>query len=322
MRFFNLNIRHRGYEREYGNAASYWLDTREKAAIFFGDLSLEDIRSRNQSFLGKSEGWKKQQQTEILDFCETPRPICVSIDNGHVWIYELTHAPQMSDIPAPPIQLSDPQTVDYPKYRDIKLLRKETISKTPLVLASMKVNRWMSSGTFREIKERPDTAYIGNLAAIQSMINSWIQDFAVDPLDCISSLEFETLVAKIFEEHGCFVPAYKGGFLRDIDLIVQPQQYLEIAGQVFSGQGNNLGLQLKMQVNPELLTSGYVDFAIGLNSDSVLADFQNKGLKHAERCLGRGWVRKALSQSPATLSWIEKSLEWLPLQRRRCALTA
>lgn len=319
MQFFNLNIRHEGYQREYGSAAVYWLDRCKQAPIFFGDLTVNDVREKSNAFCGKEDCWKKEQQSQILDFCNSSSPVCVSIDEGWVWIYELTGKVRMCAERSPPIKGKDSEWSDIPKIRDIKLLKNKRISEVPLVLASMKANRWMSSGTFREIKQTTDTTNMGNLAAIQSVTNRWIDDFLVDPLDCISSLEFETLIAKIFEEHGCFVPAYKGGFLRDVDLIVEPTTDIYLADKKFSKTEGRLSLQLKMQVYPELLNGGTIQYAIGLNSDASIQDFRRRELNNANACLGRTWVRNALRQSPDSLAWLERLLKWLPPEKRRPA---
>lgn len=174
-------------------------------------------------------------------------------------------------------------------------------------------------GTFREIEPARGGAYLGNIAAIQSVIRHWQPNFKVDPLDCLSSLEFETLIAKILEEHCCFVPAYKGGFLKDVDLIAKPTKMKSIAGMSIE-TGRNIAVQLKLSIDRSLLNDlryERVNYLIGLNDDeSMRRNFENSELSHL--CFGRAWLRKALWESPCASEWLKQSLEWLPLENRSC----
>jgi hypothetical protein len=62
--------------------------------------------------------------------------------------------------------------------------------------------------------------HYGNCKALNFMLTGITPE--VDSFEhylrCLSSMEFETLIAKIFEEQGYFVPAYRGGTLRRYDL--------------------------------------------------------------------------------------------------------
>ena len=62
--------------------------------------------------------------------------------------------------------------------------------------------------------------YEGNIAAIKYLIGE-LNDFKIDPLKTLSSVQLETLVVKIFEKNGAFIPAWRGGTLKDIDIIAK-----------------------------------------------------------------------------------------------------
>jgi len=97
----------------------------------------------------------------------------------------------------------------YEKLLPIKIIKQESITAVPAILASITSNAYYYSGTFREIKDS------GNIKAIEAIKDGNVSCIAQkDPcnlLECLSSFELETLIAKLLEENGCFVPAYRGG---------------------------------------------------------------------------------------------------------------
>lgn len=324
-RYFNLNIRHDHYaalDKGHPSAAQYWLDKREFAPIFYGALTIGDIEADNDKF----KCWKNSC-AEIRIFTKLGdtnsaniKCIIVTIDEGYVWFYEPSGPVQMMDDDKSSVRQEKGQDwFDWPKAFPIKLLAKKHVKDVPLVLSSMKVNKWMSMGTFREIERTRGGTYLGNIAAIESVLKTWQHNFPVDPLDCLSSIEFETLIAKILEEHGCFVPAYKGGFLKDVDLIAKPKETKSIAGMPIEA-GKNIAFQLKLSLDRRLLNDlrkERVNYLIGLNDDaSMNRNFANSELYHL--CFGRTWLQKALWQSPLASEWLRQSLEWLPLENRNC----
>jgi hypothetical protein len=323
FRFFNLNIRHDYYARldaEYPSSAQYWLDKLEFAPIFYGALTLDDIQAENEIFIAWGNSCAEIKNFIALDNSnsDTFKPIIVTIDEGYVWFYEPSGPVRMMDDNKSPVRQERGQDwFDWPKAFPIKLLCKKHVKNVPLVLSSMKSNQWMTRGTFREIEPDRGGAYLGNIAAIQSVLKRWQPNFKIDPLDCLSSLDFETLIAKILEEHGCFVPAYKGGFLKDVDLIAKPTKTKSIAGMSIES-GQSIALQLKLSIDRRLLSdlrNKKVEYLIGLNDDESLSEnFANSEFKNL--CLGRSWLRKALLESPFTCEWLKQSLEWLPLENR------
>lgn len=105
------------------------------------------------------------------------------------------------------------------KLLPVEIIVRERLSNVPVILSSMTANAYYYTGTFREIKD------IGNIRAIQSVRKYNLTPFNVDSpedlLYCLGSIELETLIAKIFEDAGCFVPAYRGGAIKGIDIFVK-----------------------------------------------------------------------------------------------------
>jgi hypothetical protein len=336
MRYFNLNIRHEVFASQEDNApalskkksaAEYWLEEKKMAPIFFGEGRLDSYRA------GEFGEWVKPPSKpgvskfiEVGDCGPEAQRLVqfVTIDDGYVWVYR----------PIKKIKEDDPiefrrrkgkvleDVIDIPKVIPVEHIRKVAIAEVPLVLSSMKVNQAFSRGTFREIDRDKKGAYLGNIAAIQHVTGNWEETFEVDPLDCLSSLEFETLIAKIFEECGCFVPAYKGGFLKDFDLIVKLDQNTNPSiGNVHLKHGVPFCIQLKLRFDqsPELeqwIRSGDGShIAISLDQDHELDSlFSDASIRQCVK--GRSWIREVLVKLLKTKKWLNQSLHWLPESRR------
>jgi hypothetical protein len=105
------------------------------------------------------------------------------------------------------------------------------MAEIPAVLAGINAHTFLAQGTFRPIADwgnikamvatasPPGTICSSLLPAEQREVAKLR---AAQLLECLSSVELETLLARIFEVLGCFVPAYRGGVVRDVDLIARP----------------------------------------------------------------------------------------------------
>jgi hypothetical protein len=334
MRYFNLNIRHEVSApledsapalSKKKSAAAYWLDEKEMAPIFFGEGSLIDFRE------GRFGEWvRPPSQSTVLKFIEIGdyEPEAqelvqfVTIDDGHIWVCK----PIRKIYEDVPIKFKRgrgknfDEAIDIPKVIPVQCVSKIAIAEVPLVLSSMKVNQAFSRGTFREIDRDKKGAYLGNIAAIQHVTGNWEESFEVDPLDCLSSLEFETLIAKIFEECGCFVPAYKGGFLKDFDLIVKSDQDHTIT-DIHLKKDIPFCIQLKLRFDESqelqdwMSRSSSSHLAISLDREDELdCIFLNSNFR--QRVKGRCWIRSVLNDLPKTKKWLDQCVDWLPQQRR------
>lgn len=184
------------------------------------------------------------------------------------------------------------------KLLPIHGIKRWNIKDVPTVLASIAVNRHYSSGTFRQIKNN------GNIKAIEKLMNSKIrQEDYVDPVnvfECLGSNELETLIAKLFEEKGCFVPAYRGGNMQGVDLFIHNNQSKEIdvAGISIPAQ-KKMSLQIKL-AGETLEPPNGVDYLINLAPKNGSVRFN------------ASWLAGALKESPKTSEWLKLSLDWLP----------
>jgi hypothetical protein len=187
----------------------------------------------------------------------------------------------------------------FVKLLPVREVIRQPVKDVPAILAGINANRYYSSGTFREISDN------GNKTALQcildkSKVQMPLQCTATHALECLSSVELETLVAKLFEELGCFVPAYRGGMIKDVDLFVHNNSgnELTLCGVTLPSK-SRYSLQVKLRLNAKKIPNG-VDYLI---TGSDASD---------PSILGSSWLSEAIKCSPATRDWLFSSLSWLP----------
>lgn len=267
-----------------------------------------------------------RQTNEMLEFLRVSEnaasekfdPIIATIGSGSVWIYRPVGGPKSGDLFE--FCRNDQLASDVPKYYEVEIIKQEPVSSIPYILASMKANQAFSRNTFREIRagaEDDQVSYRGNIAAIQSLIG-WERGFHVDRLECVSSVEFETLVAKLFESHGFFVPAHRGGTLSNVDLFAYPENSSK-NDLINIGSQQAISIQLKMAVRSRAfriqlgnwLRASTENLLITLEDrpSPELIEFSRQG-----RYLTREWIRSAIARAPEVERWLSRSLNWLPPQ--------
>jgi len=194
------------------------------------------------------------------------------------------------------------------KLMEVKQVLKSSVKDVPPIVAGMNANRYYSSGTFRKIEDP------GNVLALTTLLvkhEAVMAQSAIDEptlagiIQCLSSVQLETLVAKLFEEQGCFVPAYKGGAVKGIDLTARN----DTADSVLVG-GFEIGCGVTASVQVKLSISGK-ERKMLIGSDQI--DLLVWGI-HAEgpSFPQREWIELALKQSPNSRDWLLKSISWLP----------
>ncbi|TGM23493.1 hypothetical protein [Leptospira levettii] len=182
----------------------------------------------------------------------------------------------------------------------IQILNKIPIKEAPLVLSSIKSNSFLGRGTFKEISGR-DKSYNGNIRAIDFLSEKKLKKIRVkrfeEYLYCLSSLEFETLVAKIFEEMGFFVPAYKGGFIKDFDLIIKNNELnpINILKESIES-GKTATIQVKLTMNQ---IDRICDFSVSIDNIN--------NPKH----IGCSILESMLVQCKMTNKWLKELLHWV-----------
>lgn len=317
--YFNLNIKHPHYDAlqddatQITGAAAHWLGQRGKGVVYFGIDTVESIREAKKP-IEAFNFIRLGDNKENWDTC-----FVITIQNGNIWIYKPAGKVEDAEEISFKRKNSDASvTRDILKVMKVEMLTgfPKSVSQVPLILASMKVNQAFSRNTFREIDSKK---YKGNIAAIQYATGHWEPGFEVDPLEFLSSIELETLVAKLFEAHNCFVPAYKGGFLADVDLFVTPRSRVELADLILdpSAQAEKKktwSIQVKLsEENSELKRWLSKDTArhllITLNRDEV--DGQPR------QQFNREWIRNAVKETPTVHEWLLESLKWLPKEYQK-----
>jgi hypothetical protein len=341
IKFFNLNIKHKNHIFDRSSpeksAAEYWLNDKKQAPIFFGNDSCEMILSDSGKLKKKSRKTAKMFLTVTAN--EKIRPIFITIDSGWLWIYEPIGKPQNGDAfrfnNIKTKNSSPEEDCDLPKLYNIKMLLGESplpISKVPYILGAMKSSQAFAQGTFYpigwNINDDKISKYQGNLAALVCLLKdvdfvlNEFDNLSIDPLHCLSSIELETLVAKIFEANGCFVPAHRGGVLKDIDLIARASDNTKISGLDFNAN-ETLSIQIKLNISNskkdinelrQFLDRSKNHYLITSDLDeechSGLTAYKNSG-----QFLTAKWIKSQIAKNPSVKKWFEESVKWLPKEK-------
>lgn len=312
-RYFVLNIKHPHQWPCGQTAARHWLGTGiPRAPIFYGMRTIQEILNDPSALAGRARR-EAQLFLTLPTLARTQKfqAVIVTIDDGTVWFYGPANdavSEEASDRETLPATANDVEA--RPKFFPICHLREPlACSDVPLVLATMRANPAFCRGTFTEILP---SRYPGNIAAICAKLG-----FPVCPkigsLDVLSPVEFETLVAKLFEEAGCFVPAHRGGTGEAVDLFVDTQT---IAAAVLPLKTNDvISVQVKLH-----LPSSVADLRAWLQKSDrhwlILNDNVSESQRHSfgvtsPRVLDQSWTKSLLSRSQTTSKWLKRSTYWL-----------
>lgn len=204
------------------------------AAIYFGRSRVKDLLK------GKGDDKQAVQfcQCAEADQREDTRMVVMAGDD--VWILK----PAGSVYEEEPI----PRKGGIRKIMPVKILCRNQMIEVPPVLAGIRSNKFLGFGTFRPITNW------GNIKALHSMLGIPIPLEHLDKsncdacqlLECLGSIELETLVAKVFEAAGCFVPAYRGGTLIKADVFAENKsaKAIELDGVVVPAK-KTISIQVK-----------------------------------------------------------------------------
>lgn len=188
----------------------------------------------------------------------------------------------------------------------IKLLKKIKVVECPLVLATIKSNTRLTMGTFKSIEDPNNSeshmnSYFGNIKALKYILNGKKEKVAVDSfaeyMECLSPIEFETLIAKLKEEEGYFVPAYKGGMLKDYDLICKKD-------------GRQENIQIKLNLSKDTYNK--------YKKKSLIIYCVSKSEKIVDPTVTiYDWqdIEKLINKSPNTKKWLSQTLDWVYIKK-------
>jgi hypothetical protein len=283
MRYYYLKI---GKSNEL---AIEWLKgnnplNKSAAVIFFGKTKVKDLL--------KKEGTEQAEGFCKAGLAENRNKInAIVIADGTLWIIK----------PKSNVSEVKRDEKDIWKAMEVKILKKKSLNNIPPILASIGSNRYLSGGTFREIKS------FGNIKAIQVVKNGNLSKNQyykknltyLRLLECLSSVELETLIAKIFECSGCFVPAYRGGYMKDIDIFAtnETTKIINLDGIIIKRK-ETISIQVKSNLGN--FKNSIANYCIALNT------------KNNSDVFNEDWIINQLKQYPNVKEWLLKSLSWLP----------
>lgn len=308
MKYYNLNIKISDKQNSDFSPAEEWLDCKKSAPIFFGHWSPEQIRSGKTPFQKKSVN----EAIEFINLSHNPENArLITIDSGYVWIYRII-GPLIYD-ERQSFRFNLTNEIVIPKCYPIEIVRRLKISEVPYILSAMRSSQAFARGTFTEINKNTNK-YIGNITAIRCVLGD-TSELYVNPFRCLSSVELETLVAKIFEAHGAFVPAHRGAVLKDVDI------FADINDADPDVRGEFLG-STKLCVQVKINTTDLTDLralkkfldcegSILITADDEpnvqLANYFSSGKYKTSE-----WLRMNIDKSPSVKNWLTRSLDWLP----------
>ena len=249
IEYYNLNIKLSNELKLNNNIqlqnlfnAAHNLEKMNRAPIFFGDYEHEDYTNAKKN-KKKLEDFNTKQLNEACEFINlykvNKEARIITIGDEKIWIYKIKGQIKNGNIEFDKIR---------PKYYDIEFIKKKKdfkIEDVPYILATMKTNQAFSRNTFRKIDEKK---YEANIAAIKFLIGE-LNDFKIDPLKTLPSVQLETLIAKIFEKNKAFIPAWRGGTLKGIDIIAKFEKNIPYNLFKKKIKEKKIRIQVKIQLN-------------------------------------------------------------------------
>jgi len=319
IEYYNLNIKLKNELKLNNNIqlqnlfnAAHNLEKMNRAPIFFGHYEHEDYTNAKKN-KKKLEDFNTKQLNEACEFINlykvNKEARIITIGDEKIWIYKIKGQIKNGNIEFDKIR---------PKYYDIEFIKKKDfkIEDVPYILATMKTNQAFSRGTFGKIDEKK---YEGNIAAIKFLIGE-LNDFKIDPLKTLPSVQLETLIAKIFEENKAFVPAWRGGTLKGIDIIAKFKKNIPYNLFKKKIKEKKIRIQVKIQLNDKskleelekLLKEP--NFFLITAEDGPLEELEKY---HEKNYLTSKWIKKQIYNYDEIKKWYEECIKWLPTQNRK-----
>jgi hypothetical protein len=320
-KYYNLNIK---LSSEIKTDKSDLFDAthnleERRAPIFFGPYKPEQyIYAYDKK--EKLEGLNKKQLREAYNFIqlykEDPEARLVTIDKK-IWIYKIIGQIKYESTDAIVQKKSDQISEKIvSKYYEVEIIKTLDIVDVPYILASMKTNQAFSRNTFTMIDEKK---YGGNIAAIKFLIGE-LNDFKIDPLKTLSSVQLETLVVKIFEKNGAFIPAWRGGTLKGIDIIAKFEGNIPDNLLIKKIQEKNINIQVKIKLNDENNVKDLKELLNQSNNFLITGDdepiYKLKDYAEDKKYLTSKWIKKQIYNYDEIKKWYEECIKWLPTQNR------
>ena len=192
-----------------------------------------------------------------------------------------------------------------PKYMSVKDVKSFEIKKVPHVLATLPCNQSFGRHTCIEIKkEDQQGAYWAAKCLLGNQPNISIpnlSDFTPEKfLSLLGQYELETLLFLVLHNKGLFVPSWRGGTLKDVDIIAKNKTGKPImVGDIEFLSGESKTFQVKRGKVREPVNADYI---VALSSTVK----NNK-----ERILDAEWLLKRVKEQHETKQWLRYLLDWI-----------
>ena len=318
IKYYNLNIKLNNELKLNNNIqlqnlfnAAHNLEKMNRAPIFFGHYEHEDYTNakKNKKKLGDFNTKQLNEACEFINlYKENKEARIITIGSEKIWIYKIKGQIKNGKIEFDKFRQ---------KYYDIEIIKHSKIEDVPYILASMKSNPAFCRNTFRMIDEKK---YEGNIAAIKFLIGE-LNDFKIDPLKTLSSVQLETLVVKIFEKNGAFIPAWRGGTLKGVDIFAKFEGNIPDNLLIKKIKEKNINIQVKLQLNDENKVKDLKKSLADSNNFFLITadDGPHKDLKeyHEKKYLTSKWIKKQIYNYDEIKKWYEECIKWLPTQNRK-----
>lgn len=299
MKYYFLQIKEGPHGGPFYDCVNKWISA-GYAAVFTKD-PLDKIQTGTASLDVKNF-------IKTFDKKENDDSVLVSIgtaEDGIDYIFIYKKAGKLEEISSLSVNQDYYKNCNYVDRAigfKIDLIKKIKVVDCPLVLATIKSCTRLTMGTFKSIEDpkNPEShlnSYFGNIKAIEYICCDKKKKVKVDNFDeyleCLSPIEFETLIAKLKEEDGYFVPAYKGGMLKDYDLICKKDKIQE-------------NLQIKLNLSKETYNK-YKNKNLSIYCVSKDEKIKNPEIKIYDS----KDILTLINKTEKTKKWLEQTLDWV-----------
>lgn len=192
-----------------------------------------------------------------------------------------------------------------PKYMPVKDVKPFEIKTVPHVLATLSCNQSFSRHTCVEIKEKDQ---LGAYWAIKCLLRNQprisipnLSDFTPKKfLSLLGQYELETLLFLVLHNKGLFVPSWRGGTLKDVDIIAQNKTDKPIkVGDIEFETLESKTFQVKRGKVRKPINA---DYTVALSSQTE----NNK-----EKIRDAKWLLERVEEQYETKQWLRDLLDWV-----------
>jgi hypothetical protein len=276
--YYFLNIKDETGKRN----ADAWIKERHFAPFFYDGWTLKQLRDGSAGLTRGSNQIVKLFLNAFDGKSANNDAVVMSIGSGAIYLYKQKALLR---------EYGRENNVCYNGF-DVELIKECPIKDSPLIAASIKSNQRITMKTFSKLNSEN---HYGNCKALDFMLTGITPE--VDSFEgylrCLSSMAFETLIAKIFEEQGYFVPAYRGGTLSRYDLFCRKD-------------AKTLALQVKTRLTKKVYEESEKE-----NDRDIDYYYCVTGDEKTDKVRNCTDIEKQLKECPRTREWLSRNLHWI-----------